>query len=267
MWNADSENDDAPGRPRARRRSSPVRAVTRTEELRLQIAEEITSGRLAPGTALEEVEIAKRYGVSRTPVREAIRDLAASGLVEARPHRSALVARPSMDRLRGMFEVMGELECMCASLAAVHMTAPERAALERLHAELAAAIHAGDAALYDCLDERFHAAVNKGSHNDYLAELAASTRAKLRPFLKDKYRGLERLAQSYGEHGRVLTAILRGERAEAGEAMRAHVLTTPVLAAQGLDAVLGGAVFPEPGLGAAAMEHAAHEAPLGTARA
>lgn len=242
MWNAvDTEKDTVSGRARPRRRSGALRAVTRTEELRLRIADEITSGRLAPGTALEEVEIARRYGVSRTPVREAIRDLAASGLVEARPHRSALVARPSMERLRGMFEVMAELECLCATLAAVHMTAAERAALERLHAELAAAIHAGEEAQCDMLDERFHAAVNTGCHNDYLAELAGTTRVRLRPFLKDKYRGLERLAQSYAEHERVLNAIQRGERAEAGEAMRAHVMTTPVL-----DGMEGMAALPPP---------------------
>ncbi|WP_454917749.1 GntR family transcriptional regulator [Xanthobacter sediminis] len=255
MWNAvDIEKDTLPGR--ARRRSGALRAVTRTEELRLQIADEITSGRLAPGTALEEVEIARRYGVSRTPVREAIRDLAASGLVEARPHRSALVARPSTERLRGMFDVMAELECLCATLAAVHMSAVERAALERLHADLAAAIHAGEEAQCNALDERFHAAVNIGCHNDYLAELAEATRIRLRPFLKDKYRGLERLAQSYAEHERVLTAILRGERAEAGDAMRAHVLTTPVLttpvlttpvlATPVLDGVDGARAVPEP---------------------
>lgn len=249
MWNAvDIEKDAASGRARSRRRPGPLRAVTRTEELRLQIADEITSGRLAPGTALEEVEIARRYGVSRTPVREAIRDLAASGLVEARPHRSALVARPSSERLRGMFDVMAELECLCAMLAAVHMSATERAGLERLHAELAAAIHAGEEARCDLLDERFHAAVNTGCHNDYLAELAGTTRIRLRPFLKDKYRKLERLAQSYAEHERVLTAILRGERAEAGEAMRAHVLTTPVLG--GTD---GMQAIPEPPASSAAF--------------
>ncbi len=232
MWNdVAMQQDIAPGGARAPRRSSAVRAVTRTEELRLRIADEITSGRLAPGTPLEEVEIAKRYGVSRTPVREAIRDLAASGLVEARPHRSALVARPSMERLSGMFEVMGELECLCAAQAAARMTSAERTQLDRLHADFAAAIHAGAETLCDSLDERFHAAVNAGCHNDYLSELAVATRVKLRPFLREKYRGLEHLAQSYAEHGRVLTAILRGDRDEAGEAMRAHVLATPALAA------------------------------------
>jgi len=216
-------------RARTRRREAPVRTVTRTEELRLQIADEITSGRLAPGTALEEVEIARRYGVSRTPVREAIRDLAASGLVEARPHRSALVARPSTARLQGMFDVLAELDSMCAALAAVHMTAGERAGLEKLHAELAGAIRSGDDACCGLIDERFHAAVDAGAHNDYLAELAGATRAKLRPFVREKYRSLERLAQSFEEHGRILTAILRGDRVEAGAAMRAHALAAPVL--------------------------------------
>ena len=68
---------------------------TLAEELRLQLADEIVRGALAPGAALDETGLARRFQVSRTPVREAIRLLAASGLVEARAHRAALVARPS----------------------------------------------------------------------------------------------------------------------------------------------------------------------------
>src|ERR1700704_4403360 len=84
--------------------------VTRAEELKLQLADEIVRGVLAPGAALDETELAERFKVSRTPVREAIRQLAASGLVDARPHRGAVVARPDEERLVGMFEAMGELE-------------------------------------------------------------------------------------------------------------------------------------------------------------
>ena len=65
---------------------------------------------MAPGAALDETDIAKRFNVSRTPVREALRQLAASGLVDARAHRGAVVARPSIERLTGMFEAMAELE-------------------------------------------------------------------------------------------------------------------------------------------------------------
>jgi len=206
----------------------PVRrTATRTAELRLLIADEIVAGRLAPGTPLEEVEIAKRYGVSRTPVREALRELAASGLVEARPHRSALVARPSEERLRSMLAVRAELEAMAAGLCATAIGAAGRAELENLHAEMADAMRAGDCARYDELDSRFHAAIAAGSHNSYLAELLAGTRARLQPFRRMERRGtldLGRIAESYRGHAVVLEAILRADGAAAEAAMRAHIL-------------------------------------------
>src|SRR3954471_16263881 len=103
-------------------RPSPLRGkVTRAEELRLQLADEIVRGVLPPGAALDETDIARRFSVSRTPVREALRQLVASGLVEARPHRGAVVAQPSPDRLTEMFEAMGELEALCAWFAAERM--------------------------------------------------------------------------------------------------------------------------------------------------
>ncbi|MBB6309565.1 GntR family transcriptional regulator [Xanthobacter tagetidis] len=202
--------------------------MTRTEELRLQIADDIVRGRLAPGTALEEVDIAKRYGVSRTPVREAIRDLAASGLVEARPHRSALVAQPSLERLRGMFDVMAELEALCAGLSAANMTPTERAHLQAIHAELADLTRRGDQGGYTVLNERFHTTLYAGAHNDYLSELTLATRARLQPFRRAQFRNLGRLALSYQEHDRVVSAILRGDKAEAATAMRAHINTVEV---------------------------------------
>src|SRR5262245_48292016 len=98
--------------------SITINNVRRTlaEELRLQLADEIISGALEPGAARDETHLARRFRVSRTPVREAIRQLAASGLVEARAHRGALVARPDAERLLGMFEAMAELEALCAGL-------------------------------------------------------------------------------------------------------------------------------------------------------
>src|SRR5437763_11103174 len=92
----------ADAEPMVRRvdRASPLPdKITRAEELRLQLADEIVRGALAPGAALDETDIARRFSVSRTPVREALRQLAASGLVEARAHRGAVVARPSVERL------------------------------------------------------------------------------------------------------------------------------------------------------------------------
>ena len=214
--------------PSPRRRRGARRPVTRTEELRLQIADDIVRGRLAPGTALEEVEIAKRYGVSRTPVREVIRDLAASGLVEARPHRSALVAQPSLERLRGMFEVMAELEALCAGLCAQNMTPAERANLQAIHQDLADLTRRGDETSYTVLNERFHTTLYAGAHNAYLAELTLATRARLQPFRRAQFRNLGRLALSYQEHDRVVNAIQRGDKAAAEAAMRSHINTVEV---------------------------------------
>ena len=113
--------------------SAPVRTarpatapVTHTEALRLQLSDAIVSGQLEPGTPLDEQELATRFGVSRTPVREAIRQLSASGLVSVRPHRGAVVALPTPSQLNDMFEAMAELEALCAGLAARNMTVPER---------------------------------------------------------------------------------------------------------------------------------------------
>jgi len=198
---------------------------TRAEELRLQLADEIVRGTLAPGAALDELTLARRFNVSRTPVREAIRLLAASGLVEVRAHRAAVVARPSDEQLAGMFEAMADLEALCAGYAAERMTGAERRALEDIHEELRVLIQSGDPQRYHEVNEAFHTAIYAGSHNGYLAEIALATRARVQPFRRAQFRNLGRLAKSHVEHGRVVEAILRGERTAASQAMYAHIVT------------------------------------------
>src|SRR5437764_205203 len=118
--------------------------MTRAEELRLALADEIINGSLAPGATLDETLLAQRFNVSRTPVREALRQLAASGLVETRPHRGAVVASLSHDRLNALFEAMAELEATCAGLAAERMSASERQTLQQIHEELRKLSYLGD---------------------------------------------------------------------------------------------------------------------------
>ncbi len=114
-----------------RRRPGPTRA----EALATQLAEAITEGRMPPGTSLEEERLAAAHGVSRTPVREALRLLAATGLVEQRPRRGAVVARPEPGRLAEMFQAMAELEAICASLCAAAMSRADKARLASRHAD------------------------------------------------------------------------------------------------------------------------------------
>ena len=198
---------------------------TLPEELRLQLADEIVRGVLGPGMALDETELARRFGVSRTPVREAIRLLAASGLVEARPHRGAVVARPGAERIVGMFEALKELEALCSGLAAERMTGTERHELERVHDDLAALVRAGDPQRYYEINLKFHVVIYAGSHNEYLAELTEATRARIAPFSRAQFRTLGRLAKSHIEHQTVIEAILRGDRDGAVAAMREHIET------------------------------------------
>lgn len=200
----------------------PVK-ITRAEELRLQLADDIVRGALPPGSALDETDIARRFNVSRTPVREALRQLVASGLVEARAHRGAVVAQPSIDRLTGMFEAMAELEALCAGLAAERMAPAERHRLEAVHEELRVLSHAGNPDRFHEVNERFHNAVYAGSQNGYIAEITLATRVRVQPFRRAQFRNLGRLAKSHAEHDRVVVAILRGDRVGAAAAMRAHI--------------------------------------------
>jgi DNA-binding GntR family transcriptional regulator len=224
--NAAPQRPEGEGEARVQRvdRGSPsAMKVTRAEELRLQLADEIVRGVLAPGAPLDETDIARRFNVSRTPVREALRQLAASGLVDARAHRGAVVARPSIERLTGMFEAMAELEALCASLAAERMSPVERHRLEAVHEELRVLSYAGNPDRFHEVNERFHNTIYAGSQNAYIAEMTLATRVRVQPFRRAQFRNLGRLAKSHAEHDRVVVAIMRGDRTGAAVAMRAHI--------------------------------------------
>jgi DNA-binding GntR family transcriptional regulator len=197
---------------------------TRAEALANRLAEDIVTGHVQPGEALDEVRIAAAYGVSRTPVREAIRQLAASGLVVIRPHRAPLVAKPDDRMLREMFIVMAELEALAAASAAVGMTALERQALEAHHLGMRRLVQAGDTAGYRDANTAFHRTIAEASHNAYLAELAAATQRRLAPFRRAQFdASVDRLIRSHDEHGAIVTAILRGDAESASRAMRDHI--------------------------------------------
>jgi DNA-binding GntR family transcriptional regulator len=225
--------DDLPSSDRPRPVESAVQRVdrtvsnpykiTRAEELRLQLADEIVRGALAPGSPLDETDIARRFSVSRTPVREALRQLAASGLIDSRAHRGAVVARPSIERMTEMFEAMAELEAICAGLAAERMAPAERHRLEAIHEELRVLSHAGNPERFHEVNERFHNAIYAGSRNGYIAEITLATRVRVQPFRRAQFRNLGRLAKSHAEHDRVVVAIMRGDHVGAAAAMRGHI--------------------------------------------
>jgi DNA-binding GntR family transcriptional regulator len=204
-------------------RAAPPLPRTLAGRLRMQLSDEIVRGELAPGVVLDEMELARRFQVSRTPVREAIRLLGASGLVDARPHRSAVVARPDKEQLLAMFEALRELEALCAGFAAERMVPAEHAALQRTQEMLSEIVESGDPQRYHEINEEFHGLIYVGSHNSYLSDLTFATRARIAPFSRAQFRNMGRLAKSHEEHARIIAAILAGDAKAASRGMRFHI--------------------------------------------
>lgn len=172
---------------------------------------------------LDEISLAQQFSVSRTPIREALRQLAASGLVELRPHRAAIVAEADEGRLFDMFEIMAELEGLCASRACLHMSAGQRYAFEALHLRMGEMVRNADMTAYRGANLDFHAMIYDSARNSYLRELALATRKRLAPHRGVQLEAPERLAKSYAEHTEIVTAILQGDAARAAAAARQHL--------------------------------------------
>jgi DNA-binding GntR family transcriptional regulator len=196
---------------------------TRAERLAAEIAEDILSQRLPPGTRLDEQGLALRYGVSRTPVREALRQLRTSGLIDMEPHKGATVARVTAEKLEEMFGAMAEIEATCARLAAIGMTPIERRRLQALHDRMSVMAQQADHATYIDANTAFHAAIYGGAHNEIIQDIATGLRRRLLPFRQAQFQMPGRLAQSHAEHDAVLTAILRADASAAHTAMLHHV--------------------------------------------
>src|SRR5262249_38520358 len=132
------------------------RPLIRSDHVRRQIADQIISGALRPGQELDEKKLAEAFNVSRTPVREALKQLAAANLVEWRPHQSAIVAKITPSKMVEMFEVMAELEGFCGRLAARRMTPKEQANLVAIHKKFRPCVESNDREGYHELNKTFH---------------------------------------------------------------------------------------------------------------
>jgi DNA-binding GntR family transcriptional regulator len=195
-----------------------------SDRIRNALTVEIAAGELAAGTALDEQHLAERFGASRTPVREALRQLAVSGLVEMRPRRGVVVTRMTAERIMDMFEASAEIEAVCVRLATYRMTPLERSHLLKLHDASKAMVEAGDNDAYDVSNLDFHESIYRATHNSFLAEQAIAFRTRLTSFFRTQLRQDDRIVRSREEHAGVMEAISQGDGEEAARRMRAHML-------------------------------------------
>jgi DNA-binding GntR family transcriptional regulator len=187
------------------------------------MAEAILSGEFAPGYRLDEQLLAQRYDVSRTPVREALRQLATTGLIEIRPRRGAVVTRVTPAQLEELFVAMAELEATCARLAAMSMAPTERRRLQALHGRMGELARRDDVAAFADDNHLLHTMIYAGAHNAVIAEIAAGLRRRLSPFRRAQFQLEGRPSQSLAEHDAVVSAIVRGDADAAHSAMLHHV--------------------------------------------
>jgi DNA-binding GntR family transcriptional regulator len=183
----------------------------------------ITEGELLPGARIPERELCDRFGISRTPLREALKVLASEGLVELLPHRGARVTMLSAPELRDAFEVVAALEGLAGELACRRIDAAALAEIEALHAEMAGHYRRGDLAAYFGCNQAIHEAINRAAGNHQLTELYAllSNRVRRARYLANH--SPERWAAAMREHEEILEALRRRDGPACNMLLRAHL--------------------------------------------
>ncbi len=198
-------------------------AASTADEIRESLEQAIIEREFADGERLDEVRLASRFGVSRTPLREALRMLSGSGLVELIPKRGAYVRYPGVVEIVEMFEVMGELEALCGRLSARRISPSDLVELTLAARACERAGEANDPDDYYHQNERFHQLIYSAAGNGFLASEALRLQKRLRPFRRMQLRASGRIPQSIAEHAEIVKAITGGDAEKTAIALRNHV--------------------------------------------
>ena len=191
--------------------------------IRRHIANDILNECYELGAKLDEKGLAEKYGVSRTPIREALRQLEYARLVEIKHNKGAVVISPDKEYLQNLFETAAELEGLCARFAAARMTMIERMHLQEIHTQAEQAAVNNDIEEYSIINRRFLAALVQGMHNPIMAEVVNRCLVQTGPFRKKQFEIENRLRASIKEHEKVLEAIKEHDMDKAHKMMSTHV--------------------------------------------
>ncbi len=188
-----------------------------------RLRRDILRGDLAPGAAIKERDTAARMGVSRTPLREAIRILAQEGLILLRPARSPVVAQPSLQEVSDSIEVLTALELLSGELACVRATAQDIQRIDLLRVQMEESYGGIDPLdLFD-IDMRFHRAVVAAAHNPRLAETHAAYLARLWRVRYLSASRKESRDRVLAQHANIVDALKSQDPAAAREGIGAHL--------------------------------------------
>lgn len=187
------------------------------------LREAIVEGTLAPGQHLAEQQLAEELGVSRTPVREALRRMALEGFVVMVPRRGAYVAGMSLKDMNDVFELRMALEGLAAYLAAQRITPQEQVVLKETLEQLEAATAAGDKDQVISTDTRFHALIYAASRNRRLIQIVGNLSDQIQSFRLQSLFAPGRLKDTMREHKRLMAAIERHDSQAARKLAEEHI--------------------------------------------
>jgi DNA-binding GntR family transcriptional regulator len=196
---------------------------TRSAQLRNMLEEMIVGGHLPPGTRIDESALVQQFKVSSTPMREAIKALVATGLLEVRPRQGVWVTVLSLPKLMEMFEIMAMLEGQCAKYAARRATAEEIGQLLAIHKRLEDELRNQDADRFYAINAEFHDALYNASHTEFVVEQTRLLRRRVSMYRKHVTYLPGRMAATIHEHGEIIAAIQAKDPKAAAAAASGHV--------------------------------------------
>lgn len=190
------------------------------EEVAEQLRQRIFRRELEPGSWIDELKIAEEFGISRTPLREALKVLAAEGLVTMKVRRGAYVTEMSEKDLRDVYHLLSLLESDAAGVVAERATDAQLKALQDLHAELEAAV--ADREKFFAINERFHMHLLEMADNRWRSQMVADLRKVMKLNRHNSLFKQGRIEDSLGEHRAILAAMLARDAKATALAMQAH---------------------------------------------
>lgn len=209
----------------ARQADSPIAHTALYLEVARRLRERILARELAPGAWIDEQALTEAYGISRTPLREALKVLAAEGLVTLKPRRGCYVTEVSERDLDDIYPVLAHLEGLCAREAVRRSGPADLERLQRIHDDLERHAAKADVARYFEANQAFHEALQALSGNRWLRQIIDDMRRVLRLVRHDSLFLQGRLAESLDEHRAIMAALEAGDAAAAEDAMRLHLLS------------------------------------------
>jgi DNA-binding GntR family transcriptional regulator len=200
-----------------------IRRAALHEQVAQRLRQMLVESRIAPGAKLNERELAESLQVSRTPLREAIKMLAAEGLVELLPNRGAIAISLSETDVRNTFEVMAGLEALSGGLAAQRITDGELAEIRAMHYEMMAAFTRRDLSNYYRINAQIHSAINAAAKNPVLSATYNQVNARLQALRFRSNRDDEKWDRAAREHEKMIDALAARDAAAMRELLVTHL--------------------------------------------